>query len=121
MKFAYWTFAVIIIAAAMLFALSNRGSIDIRFWPVVDFAMPTYVAVFSAFVAGFLSGVFLLWLRAFIAIAKKVAWPRAKLLQRQFDAKEPQTGSLETTGVARKSVIPGATLAEPSHKPSGTV
>ena len=121
MKFSYWTFAVIIIAAAVLFALSNRGSIDIRFWPVIDFAMPTYVAVFSAFVAGFLSGVFLHWLRAFIAIAKKVAWPRAKLLQRQFDAKEPQTGSLENTGAARKSITPGATLVEPSHKPSGTV
>ena len=122
MKFAYWTFAGIIIAAAVLFALSNRGSIDIRFWPVIDFAMPTYVAVFSAFVAGFLSGVFLLWLRALIATTKKkVAGPRTKLLQRELDAKQSRTGYLETTGAAHKSIVPGATPAEPSQKQSGTV
>ena len=122
MKFAYWTFAGFFIAAAVLFALSNRGSIDIRFWPVIDLAMPTYVAVFSAFVAGFLSGVFLLWLRTLIAKAKKkVARPHAKHLQREFDAKQSRTGSLEVTGAENKSFLPGARPAEPLQKQTGTV
>ena len=71
MKFAYWTFAGILIVTAVLFALSNREAIDVRFWPLLDFAMPTYVVVLGAFAIGFLSGGILFWLRALAAKAKE--------------------------------------------------
>ena len=71
MKFAYWTFAGILIVTAVLFALSNRESIDVRFWPLLDFVMPTYVVALGAFAIGFLSGGILFWLRALAAKAKE--------------------------------------------------
>ena len=120
MKFAYWTFAGILIVTAVLFALSNRESIDVRFWPLLDFAMPTYVVVLGAFAIGFLSGGFLFWLRALAAKAKeKSTGRRADRLQRELDALQTKDDSLKASGTAGTSVIPVATPAEPLQRQQG--
>ena len=113
MKFAYWTFAGILIVTAVLFALSNRESIDVRFWPLLDFAMPTYVVALGAFAIGFLSGGFLFWLRALAAKAnEKSTGRRADRLRRELDALQTKVDAPKAFGTAGTSVIPVAIPAE---------
>tara|TARA_Y100001934_G_scaffold233963_1_gene283746 strand:- start:54 stop:422 length:369 start_codon:yes stop_codon:yes gene_type:complete len=120
MKFAYWTFAGFLIFAAVLFAVSNREVIDVRLWPVLDLAMPTYLVVLGAFAIGFLSGGFLFWLRALAAKHKqRSTGRRADRLQRELDALQSQDDTRHASGAAGKSVIPVATPAEPLPKQSG--
>ena len=120
MKFAYWTFAGILIVTAVLFALGNRESIAVRFWPLLDFAMPTYVVVLGPFAIGFLSGGFLFWLRALAAKAKeKSTGRRADRLQRELDALQTKDDSPKASGTAGTSVIPVATPAESLQRQQG--
>lgn len=57
-----WILALLVLAAAVLFALENRGSLALNFWPTgYVLTLPVYLAVFAAVVVGFVLGGIVAW------------------------------------------------------------
>lgn len=114
MKFVYRTFAVTLIIIAVFFALSNRESIDIRFWPLFELAVPTYVVVLGVFAGGFLSGGFWFWLRVLTVKAKETATGRrADRLKGQLESLNAEGDVSNAAAIADKYVVPAATSVKP--------
>ena len=62
---AFWVFVVIVAPALALFAVSNRESVSLAFWPlpfVVE--LPLYLLVLAALASGFIFGEFAAWIAA---------------------------------------------------------
>jgi len=58
-----WILALLVLAAAVLFALENRGSLALNFWPTgYVLTLPIYLAVFATVVTGFVLGGIVTWM-----------------------------------------------------------
>ena len=120
MKFVYWAFAAIMIAAAVLFALSNKSPIEVGIWPLPYLSIPTYVVVLGAFAIGFLSGGFMFWLRAIGAKAReKRTGRRAERLQRELDGLQTRGSAQDAKEGTGTSVIPATAHSNPLQNQSG--
>lgn len=63
MRAAFWLFILVIAAVLALFAVSNRDSAALAFWPlpfVVE--LPLYLLVFAALALGFIVGEIAAWI-----------------------------------------------------------
>lgn len=61
MRFLRWTAAVLVAAIVIDFAVYNRASVAVGFWPFIDgLALPVYLAVLLPLLLGFALG----WLAA---------------------------------------------------------
>ncbi len=65
MKFLSALLSFIILAASVLFALSNRQSVTVSLWPFdVEIIASLYVMVLGALALGLVAGGFIMWLGA---------------------------------------------------------
>jgi uncharacterized integral membrane protein len=65
MRAAFWLFVVVVAAVLALFAVSNRESVSLAFWPLPFLVeLPLYVLVLAALIIGFVFGEFAAWLAA---------------------------------------------------------
>jgi len=63
MKLVFWIFVLIVALALALFAVSNRETVSLGFWPVPFLVeIPLYVAVLAALALGFLIGELAAWI-----------------------------------------------------------
>jgi uncharacterized integral membrane protein len=60
---ARWALGLPVLAVAILFALDNRGTLALNFWPTgYVLSLPVYLAVFAAVVVGFILGGVVAWM-----------------------------------------------------------
>jgi uncharacterized integral membrane protein len=65
MRLVHWVVTVPVLAVVTVFAISNRDSILVTFWPLpIAIAAPIYLVVLLALVVGFLVGELVAWLNA---------------------------------------------------------
>ncbi len=65
MKLLYWLIAGPLIALSILFALSNRESVDLSIWPLPFTAgVPVYVVALGGLALGFFAGGIVAWFGA---------------------------------------------------------
>ena len=63
MKILFWIFVLIVALVLALFAVSNRETVSLGFWPVPFLVeIPLYAAVLAALAVGFLIGEFAAWI-----------------------------------------------------------
>ena len=63
MKLLYWLVAAPLMVLAVLFAISNRGAIELGLWPFVErHSAPLFIVLFLTFAVGFLAGGFVAWI-----------------------------------------------------------
>jgi uncharacterized integral membrane protein len=89
---AYWIVAVLAAAAAVLFAVSNRQSVMVGFWPFPSRELPLYLVVLLALLVGFLVGEFVAWLNG--GRTRRLARERARriaALERELAATQAMT------------------------------
>lgn len=61
-RLARWLLGLPVLAVAILFALDNRGTLAVNFWPTrYVISMPVYMAVFAAVLVGFVLGGIVAW------------------------------------------------------------
>ncbi len=83
MKVTYGIFAVTLTAIVVMFALSNRQSVELVLWPLPFAAVaPVYLLALGMFVIGFFCGGLAAWLRG-LGARSKAAARRAKPLERE--------------------------------------
>lgn len=64
-RMASWTISVPLTLLIILFAVSNRGPVDIGFWPTTfQITIPIYVLALVMIVVGFILGGTLVWTEA---------------------------------------------------------
>jgi uncharacterized integral membrane protein len=62
-RVARWALGLPMLAVAILFALDNRGTLALNFWPTgYVVSLPVYMAVFAAVLTGFVLGGVVAWL-----------------------------------------------------------
>jgi uncharacterized integral membrane protein len=62
-RVARWLVGLAVLAAAVLFALENRGTLALNFWPTgYVVSLPVYLAIFATIGAGFVLGGVVAWL-----------------------------------------------------------
>jgi len=60
----YWAVVIVIAAAVSLFAVSNRETVPLGFWPLPFLAeTPLYLVVLVALLLGIILGVLAVWIR----------------------------------------------------------
>ncbi|MGH7087347.1 MAG: lipopolysaccharide assembly protein LapA domain-containing protein [Stellaceae bacterium] len=92
MKLLYWIVAVALAAAAALFAVSNRQSVSVGFWPLPARELPLYLVVLLALLAGFLLGEFVAWVNG--GRTRRLSRERARriaALERELAATQAMT------------------------------
>ncbi|MCC7048656.1 MAG: LapA family protein [Alphaproteobacteria bacterium] len=58
-----WLIGLPVVAVAILFALDNRGTLALSFWPTgYGVSLPVFLAVFAAVLAGFVLGGMVAWM-----------------------------------------------------------
>jgi uncharacterized integral membrane protein len=63
MRAVYWLGILVAAVLGAAFAISNRGVVSLAFWPVpFVLALPLYLLVFAALLAGFVAGAIAVWL-----------------------------------------------------------
>ena len=63
MRYLYWLLALPLMILAVLFAISNMGTVEISLWPFHKVGtLPLYLLTFSIFGIGFFLGGFVSWL-----------------------------------------------------------
>jgi putative membrane protein len=63
MKILFWIFVLVVALVLALFAVSNRETVSLGFWPVPFLVeVPLYVALLGALVIGFLIGELAAWI-----------------------------------------------------------
>jgi len=63
MKVLYWIIVAVVAALLALFAASNRESVTLGLWPLsFVVGLPLYLAILSALLIGFISGVVAAWI-----------------------------------------------------------
>jgi uncharacterized integral membrane protein len=83
MRILYWLGVLVAAAVGGTFAISNRDTVSLAFWPVpFVVALPLYLLVFAALLTGFVAG----------AIA---AWIGGRHRRRQLRASRRRIGALE--------------------------
>ncbi len=65
MRFVRWLIAVVVTVLLVIFAISNRQSVEVTFWPLpVAITTRLFVVVLGGVVLAFLVGQFVAWLGA---------------------------------------------------------
>lgn len=121
MKLFFWVFAAILIAVAVLFALSNRQAVELGLWPVpFVLDVPAYGLGLVAFAAGFLCGGFVVWLRAVASrMRAREAARRADRLQNEVDALRAQIEEGEKKAAPDGAVAAISDASPPFQKIAG--
>ncbi|NKB55774.1 MAG: DUF1049 domain-containing protein [Alphaproteobacteria bacterium] len=107
MKLLYWVFAAALIVVAVLFALSNRQTVEFGFWPLPYVAeVSVYAFGLGAFAIGFLCGGFFVWLRAITVRGRaKLALRRADRLQQEVNTLRERLDEAEKEAAQSTSVV----------------
>jgi uncharacterized integral membrane protein len=107
MKFLFWIFVLIVAIVLALFAISNRETVALGFWPAPFLVeLPLYVAVLVALLLGFLIGEFAAWLagrrrrREARRRSRRIALLEGELLATQAQLASP--ASAPSTAVAAR-------------------
>ena len=104
MKLIYWLIAGPLIALAVLFALSNRGSVELSIWPLpFSLPAPVYLVALGGLAVGFFAGGIVAWFGAGRTRA------RARAAERTVRARE-----VELEDLRRK--VKEAEIAEARNK-----
>ena len=104
MKLIYWLIAGPLIALAVLFALSNRGSVELSIWPLpFSLSAPVYLVALGGLAVGFFAGGIVAWFGAGRTRA------RARAAERTVRARE-----VELEDLRRK--VKEAEIAEARNK-----
>lgn len=65
MKHLYWLVAAPLTILAVLFAISNRGPVELHLWPLPGSeTVPIFLLAFGVFAVGFFAGGFISWISA---------------------------------------------------------
>jgi hypothetical protein len=65
MKLIYWLIAGPLVALSVLFALSNRGFVELSIWPLpVSLPVPVYLVALGGLAVGFFAGGIVAWFGA---------------------------------------------------------
>jgi uncharacterized integral membrane protein len=65
MKFLYWFVAAPLMTLAVLFAISNRGPVELKLIPISgSVTVPIFVLALGVLAVGFFSGGFISWINA---------------------------------------------------------
>jgi uncharacterized integral membrane protein len=112
MRYLYWLFLLILAAPAVVFALSNQGTVIVQIWPL-PFEIPivTYLLVFVPFLIGFLVGGVVAWFGA----GRK----RARDARRRADEAERRVRQLEQELTVARSEQPRANQSGPDQAKLG--
>lgn len=116
MKILYGAFAAVLVVVAVVFALSNRQTVDFGFWPLpYVVAIPAYGFGLGVFAVGFLCGGFFVWLRAVGARGRALmATRRADRLQQEVNALKERLDATLKDAEQKASVV--AISSEPLPK-----
>ena len=88
-RFISWIAMLIIGVVAVVFAVSNRSSVDVNLWPVAEeLSVPLFVIALGAALLGFLGGAIVAW---FSGGRRRL---RARLARRQVTGMEKDLGTL---------------------------
>jgi len=119
MKLFHGIFAIVLTAAVVLFALSNRQTVELVLWPLpFAAAAPVYVLALGMFVIGFFCGSLATWLRG-LGTRSRVAARKAEPLEREvallrdrLDVANADTGATGGDGdAAADGAAPPKTIA----------
>lgn len=89
MKLIYWFIAGPLIAVAVLFALSNRGFVELSIWPLpFSVPAPVYLVALGGLAVGFFAGGIVAWFGAGRTRA------RARVAERTLRAREVELEDL---------------------------
>jgi uncharacterized integral membrane protein len=63
MKFLFWLVLVLVVAVLIVFAVSNRETVTIDFWPLPTLVdIPLYLVILGTLVFGFIVGELMGWI-----------------------------------------------------------
>ena len=111
MKLFYGVFAVVLAAIVVLFALSNRQTVELILWPLPFTAVvPVYVVALGMFVFGFFCGGLAAWLRGLGARAKAAA-RRTKPLEHEVAMLRERLGAADHEAASDGAAVQKAITA----------
>ncbi len=88
MRFFYWSVAALLALVLVIFAVSNRATVDLTFWPLPPSVQaPLYLVVLVTLAVGFLFGEFVAWING----GKRRGEARA--LRRRIERLEREVGN----------------------------
>ena len=65
MRLVYWLITALLALILVIFAVSNRGTVVVTFWPLpATLEAPLYLVLLLALLAGFLLGELVAWINA---------------------------------------------------------
>lgn len=91
MRILSWIITVPLVVVAVLFALSNRGIVTLRLWPLpFEMDAPLYLASLLFLLAGFIAGGLVAWISGHRhrTAARKNGWRMQKLERDLADAQD---------------------------------
>jgi uncharacterized integral membrane protein len=110
MRLIHWFVTVPAAAVLAVFAISNRESVTVAFWPLpAQLQAPLYLVVLLALLVGFLVGELVAWINA--GKARRLARER----QRRIDTLERELAATQKT-LATSPPAPGRALATTEPK-----
>lgn len=111
MKPLFGLFAVVLTVIVVLFAVSNRQTVEIVLWPLpFAAAAPVYVLALGMFVIGFFCGGLAAWLRG-LGGPTRAAARRAKPLEREVAKLRERLNAAEREAAAGGGAAPKAIAA----------
>jgi uncharacterized integral membrane protein len=86
----YWLMTALVALLCVVFAVSNRASVSLAFWPLsMELTAPLYLVVLLALLVGFLVGLLVAWIWSWGARrAARVRAKRIEILERDLAAAE---------------------------------
>ncbi|MGE4220093.1 MAG: lipopolysaccharide assembly protein LapA domain-containing protein [Alphaproteobacteria bacterium] len=114
-RLLHWFIAVPLIVLAVLFAVSNRGMVELTLWPLpYVLGVPAFLLTMLAFLVGFLAGGIVVWAAAADTRRRARQAERAVVMQQRELAElrakaEPSERAEKTALVPAAVTVPSAT------------
>jgi uncharacterized integral membrane protein len=116
MKLLYWFIAGPLVALSILFALSNRESVELSIWPLpFTMAAPVYVVALGGLALGFFAGGIVAWFGAGRTRARARAAERA-LRGREVELEDLRRKVKEAEIAEAKQKAPPASPSKPRSR-----
>ncbi len=119
MKLFYWLVTAPLIVVAVLFAVSNRGVVELALWPLpYTRSPPVYLVAFGGLAVGFLAGGLVAWWGAGRSRARARAAERAvRRRENEIEELREQAREAEREAAAARTG-PSAPASVPAVRPA---